>query len=155
MVQITKHDDPKAGVDLGSAEVVIDESALNDYYEGLNLERGADARVPSMVAANADLSTRMHFSNDFGNLWLRQEWDFRAPLEPGKRYVASGRSLDIYERRDRTVILTETELRDPDHNVVVVQRHHQSFVLDQSEGEVTLRDPRQEGGRAQVRRPGG
>ena len=148
MVSITKFDEPKAGVDLGSAEVVIDETALTDYYEGLNLERPAGAAVPTMVAANADLSTRMHFANDFGNLWLRQEWDFRAPLETGKRYVASAKSLDIYERRDRTVVLTETELRDPDGDLVVVQRHHQSFVLYQSEGEVTLRDPsKKEGAR--------
>ena len=145
---ITKYDEPKAGVDLGDAEIVIDDTTLNDYYEGLDLERPSGAGVPSMVAANADLSTRMHFANDFGNLWLRQEWDFRAPLQAGGRYVASAKSLDIYERRDRTVILTETELRDPDDNVVVVQRHHQSFVLDQSEGEVTLRDPaKKEGAR--------
>ena len=149
MPQILKYDEPKAGVELGSAEVLIDDTALNDYYEGLNLERPDDgAAVPTMVAANADLSTRMHFANDFGNLWLRQEWDFRAPLQRGKRYVASARSLDIYERRDRTVILTETQLRDPEGDVVVVQRHHQSFVLNQSEGEVTLRDPaKKEGAR--------
>lgn len=149
MPQILKYDEPKAGVELGSAEVVIDDTALNDYYEGLNLERPDDgAAVPTMVAANADLSTRMHFANDFGNLWLRQEWDFRAPLQRGKRYVARARSLDIYERRDRTVILTETQLRDPEGDVVVVQRHHQSFVLNQSEGEVTLRDPaKKEGAR--------
>lgn len=149
MPQILKYDEPKAGVELGSAEVVIDDTALNDYYEGLNLERPDEgAAVPTMVAANADLSTRMHFANDFGNLWLRQEWDFRAPLQRGQRYVASARSLDIYERRDRTVILTETQLRDPEGDVVVVQRHHQSFVLNQSEGEVTLRDPaKKEGAR--------
>ena len=146
---ITKYEQPQAGVDLGSAEVLIDDTALNDYYEGLDLEPPAEfAAVPTMVAANADLSTRMHFANDFGNLWLRQEWDFRAPLQAGLRYTASAKSLDVYERRDRTVILTETELRDPDGDVVVVQRHHQSFVLYQSEGEVTLRDPsKKEGAR--------
>ncbi len=150
MVEIVTYEEPRAGVDLGSAEVLIDEGALRDYYEGLELPRPAGvAAAPSMVAANADLSTRMHFANDFGNLWLRQEWEFRAPLTVGGRYVASARSLDVYPRRDRTVILTETELRDPAGEVVVVQRHHQSFVLDQSEGRVTLRDPaKKEGARA-------
>ena len=94
-----------------------------------------------MVAANADMSTRMSFANAFGNLWLRQEWDYRKPLRPGAAYEASGRSIDIYERRDRTVILTETVLRDETGEIAVVQRHHQSFVLDQSEGRVTLREP--------------
>ena len=139
---IAKFDEPQPGVDLGSATIVVDDTALNDYYEGLELDlpQGADT-APSMVAANADLSTRMHYANDFGNLWLRQEWDFRKPLKPGASYEASARSLDIYERRDRSVILTETVLKDEAGDVAVVQRHHQSFVLYQSEGQVTLRDP--------------
>ena len=149
MTTISKFEDPKAGVDLGTAEVVIDETALSDYFEGLELERPAgEASAPSMLAANADLSTRMHFANDFGNLWLRQEWDFRQPLRPGVAYSASAKSVDIYERRDRSVILTETVLKDPAGDVAVVQRHHQSFVLYQSEGQVTLRDPsKKEGAR--------
>lgn len=139
---ITKYDEPQAGVDLGNATVVIDDTALSDYFEGLELDQPAElATAPSMVAANADLSTRMHYANDFGNLWLRQEWDFRQPLKPGASYDASARSIDIYERRDRSVILTETVLKDEAGDVAVAMRHHQSFVLYQSEGHVTLRDP--------------
>ena len=139
---ITKYDEPQAGVDLGNATVVIDETALSDYFEGLELDQPAElATAPSMVAANADLSTRMHYANDFGNLWLRQEWDFRQPLRPGASYEASAKSIDIYERRDRSVILTETVLTDEAGDVAVAMRHHQSFVLYQSEGQVTLRDP--------------
>ena len=121
---------------------MIDETALSDYFEGLELDQPAElATAPSMVAANADLSTRMHYANDFGNLWLRQEWDFRQPLRPGASYEASAKSIDIYERRDRSVILTETVLKDEAGDVAVAMRHHQSFVLYQSEGQVTLRDP--------------
>ena len=139
---ITKYDEPQAGVDLGNATVVIDETALSDYFEGLELDQPAElATAPSMVAANADLSTRMHYANDFGNLWLRQEWDFRQPLRPGASYEASAKSIDVYERRDRSVILTETVLTDEAGDVAVAMRHHQSFVLYQSEGQVTLRDP--------------
>ena len=139
---ITKYDEPQAGVDLGNATVVIDDTALSDYFEGLELDQPAElATAPSMVAANADLSTRMHYANDFGNLWLRQEWEFRQPLKPGASYEASARSVDIYERRDRSVILTETVLKDEAGDVAVAMRHHQSFVLYQSEGHVTLRDP--------------
>ena len=146
---IAKFAEPKAGVDLGSAQIVIDERALDDYYQGLEINRPHDTHsAPSMVAANVDMATRMYFKNDFGNLWLRQEWEFRSPLKPGARYEASGRSLDVYQRRDRSVILTETVLKDEAGDVAVVQRHHQSFVLDQSEGQVTLRDPsKKEGAR--------
>lgn len=147
---ITKYEEPQAGVDLGSSTVVIDETALSDYYEGLELEQPSQlASAPSMVAANADLSTRMHYANDFGNLWLRQEWDFRRPLRPGSSYEASARSVDVYERRDRSVILTETVLKDESGDIAVAMRHHQSFVLYQSEGQVTLRDPsKKEGARS-------
>jgi hypothetical protein len=147
---ITKYETPQAGIDLGSSTIVIDDTALSDYYEGLELEQPTQLEsAPSMVAANADLSTRMHYANDFGNLWLRQEWDFRQPLKPGRSYEASAKSIDIYDRRDRSVILTETVLKDEAGNVAVAMRHHQSFVLDQSEGQVTLRDPsKKEGARS-------
>ena len=147
---ITKYDEPQAGVDLGNATVTIDDTALSDYFEGLELERPTElATAPSMVAADFDLSTRMHYANDFGNLWLRQEWDFRRPLKPGASYEASARSVDVYERRDRSVILTETVLKDESGDVVLSMRHHQSFVLYQSEGHVTLRDPsKKEGARS-------
>ena len=139
---ITKYDQPQAGVDLGSSTIVIDDTALSDYFEGLQLERPSGlGSAPSMVAANADLSTRMHYANDFGNLWLRQEWDFRKPLTPGGSYEASAKSIDIYERRDRSVILTETVVKDDRGDIAVAMRHHQSFVLYQSDGHVTLRDP--------------
>ncbi len=146
---MAKFKDPRPDVDLGSAQLVIDDSVLDDYYQGLEVERPQGlGSAPSMVAANADMATRMYFENDFGNLWLRQEWDFRKPLEPGATYQTSGRSLDVYQRRDRSVILTETVLKDVSGDVAVVQRHHQSFVLDQSEGRVSLRDPaKKEGAR--------
>lgn len=153
---MTTHSEPQPGVDLGSAQIHVDDTALSDYFEGLELERPAElASAPSMVAANADMSTRMYFSNAFGNLWLRQEWDFRKPLQPGGAYEASGRSVDIYQRRDRSVILTETVLKDAAGDIAVVQRHHQSFVLDQSEGEVTLRDPAKKEGARTYARPQG
>ena len=145
----TRVEEPRGGVDLGSADLMVDETALSDYYEGLALERPESLpSAPSMIAANADMSTRMGFSNGFGNLWLRQEWDFRRPLRPGSRYEVSGRSVDVYERRDRSVVLTETVLQDESGEVAVSMRHHQSYVLYQSEGEVSLRDPsKKEGAR--------
>lgn len=149
-------DEPQAGIDLGTAQIAIDQQALSDYYDGLELAApSSSSSAPSMIAANADLSTRMHYRNDFGNLWLRQEWDFRQPLKPGAEYQASARSLDVYPRRDRSVILTETVLTDPQGEVAVVQRHHQSFVLHQSEGEVTLRDPSKKEGARNYSRPEG
>ena len=153
---IAKYDQPQAGVDLGSATITIDDTKLSDYFEGLELERpGELSSAPSMIAADADLSTRMHYANDFGNLWLRQEWDFRQPLRPGSSYEASARSVDIYDRRDRSVILTETVLKDDSGDVAVAMRHHQSFVLYQSEGEVTLRDPSKKEGAKSYSLPDG
>ena len=138
---ITKYEQPQAGVDLGSAEVLIDDTALNDYYEGLDLEPPAEfAVVPTMVAANADLSTACTSPTTSATSGCARSGLPRPPASrPAlhrQRQIA-GRLRAPRPHRD----LTETELRDPDGDVVVVQRHHQSFVLYQSEGEVTCATP--------------
>jgi hypothetical protein len=145
--EANKTGEPFVGMDLGSAEFELDQRALDDYFAGLELSRpSTGGAAPCMLANNADLSTRGGFSNGFGNLWLRQEWDFQRPLAVGATYVASAAIQDIYERRDRTVVLSETTLRDASGEVAVVQRHHQSFVLSQSSGEAVLRDPKKKEG---------
>ncbi len=72
---------------------------------------------------------------------MRQQWDLRSPLIPGDSYVAHARIEDIYKRRGRTVVVTAMTLKDADGQVVVRSDHHQSFLLDQPDGEVELRDP--------------
>jgi acyl dehydratase len=79
---------------------------------------------------------------------MRQEWDLRAPLIVGNTYVAQGLIIDIYKRRDRTVVNTEMTLKDNDDDIVVVSNHHQSFLLDSPVEQVEFRDPtKKEGAR--------
>ena len=96
--------------------------------------------VPQMLANAAE--TTLLFTQQRGHLWLRQEWEFFQPLEAGVSYTVDGRVVDIYPRRDRTILLTETVLRDAAGRDVSKQRHHQSFLLDNPpSAEVELRDP--------------
>jgi hypothetical protein len=82
------------------------------------------------------------FSQQRGHLWLRQEWEFYQPIEQGVPYTVEQEVVDIYRRRDRTILLTETFLRDPDGTIVSKQRHHQSFLLENPPSDdVELRDP--------------
>ncbi len=96
--------------------------------------------IPQMLANAAE--TTLLFTQQRGHLWLRQEWEFHQPLAEGIAYTVEGGVVDIYRRRDRTILLTETTLRDSDGQVVSTQRHHQSFLLgNPPPGDVELRDP--------------
>jgi MaoC like domain len=112
--------------------------ALGSYRGGLAVEPGG---CPPQMLANAAEPTFL-FSQQRGHLWLRHEWEFHQPLVEGVEYVVDAEIVDIYARRDRTILLWETNLRDPDGRLVSRQRHHQSFLLDNAPiGEVQLRDP--------------
>ncbi len=105
--------------------------------------------VPEMLANAAE--TTLLFSQQRGHLWLRQEWEFHQPLEEGVPYTVEQGVVDIYRRRDRTILLTETILRDPDGRAVSKQRHHQSFLLDNPpSGDVELRDPASKEGAGRI-----
>lgn len=144
-----QHEEPSVGMVLPDVPFEITEALLDDYYQGLALDRPAEATVPSMLAGAADNFHRWSaFSQDRGHLWMRQEWDLRAPLVTGSSYVAGGRITDIYKRRDRTVVNTEMTLKDESGQVVIVSNHHQSFLLDEPVEQVQFRDPnRKEGAR--------
>jgi hypothetical protein len=108
------------------------------YRSGLAVEQRPG--VPQMLANAAEVTPL--FSQQRGHLWLRQEWEFHQPLQKAVPYTVDQRVTEIYPRRERTILLTETILSDPDGRVVSTQRHHQSFLLDQPPtGEVALRDP--------------
>jgi hypothetical protein len=111
---------------------------VDTYRSGLDVEPRPG--VPQMLANAAEIT--LLFSQQRGHLWLRQEWEFHQPLEEGVPYVIDQAVVDIYPRRDRTILLTESILRDPNERIVSIQRHHQSFLLENlPSGDVVLRDP--------------
>lgn len=150
--------EPEVGQVLDPRPVEIDSEMVEHFYDGLALARPAEgAPLPSMLACAADnaFSSQNGYANAFGNLWMRQEWEFRAPLEAGVAYRADARIIDIYTKRDRTVVNTEMQLLDPGDAVAVIARHHQSYLLEQSSGEVTLRDPKRKEGARKFEVPAG
>ena len=150
-----KTDEAYEGKDLGSYEFAVTEDLLKNYFRGLeiapdwysaNPKYGSDV-APSMVVAAAEEGfVGDGFINDFGNLWIRQEWDLHRPLLPGATYTVSAGIPDIYDWRGRTVVLREATVSTPDGGVVAQARHHQSYLLTQSSGKVELRDPKKKEG---------
>lgn len=134
--------EPYIGMEIEPAEFEIDPKLLTDYSNGLGIE--TRERPPLMIATHADRASSIMFSQMRGHLWLRQEWEFQGGLEPGVRYETQAEVLDIYPRRNRTILLTQTTLQDPaDGSVALRMRHHQSFLLDQpADADVNLRDPK-------------
>jgi hypothetical protein len=130
--------EPYVGQELPRRTWTVTPELLATYRSGLAVEPRPG--VPQMLANAAEIT--LLFSQQRGHLWLRQEWEFYQPLERDVSYTVDQRVIDIYPRRERTILLTETILRDPDGHAVSRQRHHQSFLLDNPpSGEVELRDP--------------
>ncbi len=145
--------EPYVGLTIPAREFTVTKEMTDWYRSGLAVDHKEPP--PQMLANAVDTANGVMFSQQRGHLWLRQEWDFHAPLEAGRTYSVEGRVTDIYPRRDRKILLTETELRDSQGALVSVQRHHQSFLVDAPVGEVTFRDPRAKEGSRTFERPTG
>ena len=73
--------DPTVGKILPDKDFTVTDALLEDYYEGLKLDRGpfdlGEAPVPSMIAADADnYFAESAFRQQRGHLWMRQVWTF-------------------------------------------------------------------------------
>src|SRR5207247_4344172 len=78
-----------------------------------------------------------------------------APTRVGQVLRCSARVADRYRMRDRDVVAQEMWVRDEAGSLVARSIHHQSFLAEQSSGEVTLRDPASKEGAKQGRAPSG
>ncbi len=153
---VTNRQDPTVGKALDDIPFEVTDTMLTDYYDGLGLEYEPEAAIASMVAGAADdFHAQSRFTQDRGHLWMRQEWDLRAPLRTGVPYVAHAFIEDIYRRRDRTVVVTTMSLDDDDGRTVMESRHHQSFLLDEPVEKVEFRDPAAKEGAKTFTRPEG
>jgi len=147
---------PHAGEELGHFDFAITDERLAGYLAGLDLASASEpARTafaapvaPSMLVHLADDGARRGsgFSNSFGTLWIRQHWSLHAPMAIGEPLRATGRIVDVYPYRDRTVVLSEATLRNAAGDLLAVGQHHQSYLLEQTTGEVKLRDPKEKRG---------
>ena len=153
------------GKDLGSREFVAHNQMMDNYYAGLEVDRSfydgsgsplGGAHTPSMTLTEVDGGfAGAGFKQNFGNLWMRQQWEVNAPIVPETRYSARSQVLDIYEHRNRTVVLQQVELLADDGSVMAGGRHHQSYRFGQSSGFVALRDPKAKGGARRFEMPEG
>ena len=143
------------GKDLGSRQFVATDETLGNYFDGLEIDRSwyfeespyGHPVAPSMTLTEVDGGFGgAGFKNDFGNLWIRQQWDIRAPIVPHRTYKVTSKVVDVYEHRNRTVSNQQVTLWSSDGEVMAQGHHHQSFLQDQSSGWVQLRDPKKKGG---------
>ena len=155
--------DVYAGKDLGTLELTVTDEMVPHYIKGLDEPNPwytaaspfGGPVAPVIVYQQADSEFKgWYLDNLFGNLWRRQEWEIHAPTRVGQVLRCSARVAHRYRRRDRDVIAQEMLVRDeaqPDR----AQRHHQSFLAEQTSGEVTLRDPASKEGARQAGEPAG
>ena len=128
------HDPQEAypGKDLGSRQFVTSDEMLGNYFDGLELDPSwyseqspfGQPVAPSMTLADVDSGfSGAGLKNHFGNLWMRQEWDIRAPILPGQEYKVTSKIVDVYDHRNRTVTNQQVTLWSSDGEVMA-QGHH-------------------------------
>jgi acyl dehydratase len=147
-------DEAFVGKELQPRLFEISEKSVDDYFEGLRVDRSIYENIaledklitPSMVIIDAESIKGASFRNNFGNLWMRQEVDFHAPLPTEAKLNVRSKVLDIYEWRNRTVVLQESEIFNEKDELLGAMRHHQSYLLEQNSGKVTLRKPSEKEG---------
>jgi hypothetical protein len=146
--------EPYTGKDLGEDAFICTSAMVDDYCEGLAVDRTRYLKpaywdkpaTPAMMVSQVDVGyDGARFDNAFGNLWMRQEWDFHHPIFADREYRRTSTILDVYEWRNRSVVKQEVSLFEGSE-LVVRGIHHQSFLLGQSSGKVALRDPKKKEG---------
>ena len=166
MVQQMQRDPQEAypGKDLGSRDFVATDEILSNYYAGLQIDPAwytdqspyGSTVAPSMTLTAVDGGfPGAGFKNNFGTLWMRQEWDSFKPIIPGERYKATSKVVDVYRHRNRTVVNQQVRLLTLDGEMMAQGHHHQSFLLNQSSGKVQLRDPKAKEGARRFAVPDG
>ena len=144
-----------AGKNLGSRTFSTTDEMLANYYDGLEVEDNYysagsiydQAVAPTMTLTEVDTGFRgAGMPNNFGNLWIRQQWEINSPIIPGQEYNVTSKVLDIYDHRNRDIVLQQVSLWSPDGELMAQGRHHQSYMQDQTSGRVALRDPKAKGG---------
>jgi acyl dehydratase len=152
------------GKDLGTLDLTITADMIQHYVKGLDepnpwyTKESPFGGAVAPVIVFQDIDSRFqgwYLDNLFGNLWLRQEWDIYAPTRVGQTLHCSARVVDRYRRRDRDVVALELWVRDAAGQPVARGIHHQSFLAEQTSGEVALRDPKAKEGARQHTEPTG
>ena len=156
--------DVYAGKDLGTLDVTITEDMVQHYVEGLDEPNPwyttaspfGRSVAPVIVYQSTDtLFQGWYLDNLFGNLWRRQEWEIHAPTFVGQTLRCHARVAERYRRRDREVVAQEMWVRDDAGRLIARSVHHQSFMAEQTSGEVALRDPGSKEGAARPTDPVG
>jgi MaoC like domain len=152
------------GKDLGTLDLTITADMVDHYVKGLDEPNPwyttaspfGGPVAPVIVYQDADtLFEGWYLDNRFGNLWRSQTWEIYAPTRVGQTVRCSARVADRYRRRDRDVVAQEMWVRDDAGQLVAHSVHHQSFLAEQTSGEVTLRDPAAKEGARQHGEPSG
>ncbi|MDP6454226.1 MAG: MaoC/PaaZ C-terminal domain-containing protein [SAR202 cluster bacterium] len=143
------------GKDLGSRQYLASDEILGNYFNGLEIDTSwyssdelyGKGVAPSMALTEVEVGfPGAGFKNNFGTLWIRQQWDVKMPITPGEEYKATARVVDVYEHRNRKVVNQESTLWSHDGEIMALGNHHQSFMINQSSGKVALRDPNAKAG---------
>jgi len=114
------------GYDLGTIEVVLDDSTVNDRVAlvGWQDRCPADAGLaPPGVTIWRHWGLKiMGLPAMHASIWAKSEHEFLAPMRIGEKLTIRGQVIDKFAKRGRNYMVTEFETRNQDGDVLMRSR---------------------------------
>lgn len=105
----------------------------HEWYTGPSPWGGPCAPATLFTSHSTIETASWWMPNMHGNLHARQEWEFFAPTMVGDEVLATRTVIDRYAKRGRIYVVCEVNFsHSTSGQLLARQRHHQSFVEDQS-----------------------
>ncbi len=115
------------GLDLGTMEMALDESTVNDRVGLVQWE--ARELVDKLHFAPSGISIHQHprmrfaqFTNLRAAIWAKSEHEFLKPMRIGSKIFIRGKVVDKYVKRGRNYVVSEFEAVDETGEVLMRSR---------------------------------
>ena len=118
---------PAIGQDLGTIEMTLDESTVNDRVKLVQWAGGELMDrfhiAPPGISINQHARMRFATSPNLGaGIWAKSEHEFLKPMKMGSKIFIRGKIVDVYVKRGRNYVVSELETVDETGNVLMKSR---------------------------------
>ncbi len=151
MVTVAKGE-VSVGLDVGTRSYEITPELIDDYMEALDDHHpwytgsspfGGPVAPALLFHSAVYRFGEWYLPNLYGNLHARQEWDLFAPLTAGDRLTTRSTIIDRYRKRGRDYVVNEVQLfaeeaGERGGRLLCRGRTHQSFLIEESKGELAV-----------------
>lgn len=144
------------GQDVGGRTLSITQEAIERYRLGTSSAVETSGFAPALVLhSEVYRHLSWYLPNLFGNLHARQEWELFQPMRAGQVVTSRITVVDRYRKRNRDYVVAEVLLTDERGRWLQRSRTHQSFLVENPDGEVVIDRAREKRSDRRFEPPGG